>query len=79
MGPASRARTSSAPHQVLATTLKESKQSAVRQLCCVCLLYALQYWPLEGIARQGPLLEGVLTAATTDSAVETPGRRSFIC
>ena len=65
---------SSPPHQVLATTLKESKQSAVRQLCCVCLLYTLQHWPLEGIARVGVLLEGVLAVATTDSAVEVAHR-----
>ena len=56
--------------QVLGSTLKDSKQAAVRQLCCVCLQYALQQWPLEVLSKVGTMLEGVLVAAATDSAVE---------
>ena len=56
--------------QVLATTLKESKQGAVRQLCCSCLLYALKHWPIEILTKVGPLMENVLVAATSDNAVE---------
>jgi len=38
---------------VLVGTLKESKQAAVRRLCCVCLLSALQQWPMEVLTPVG--------------------------
>ena len=56
--------------KVLATELLESKQKAVRHSCCVCLLHALQYWPLQVLSAVGALLERAIVPAATDAAPE---------
>ena len=56
--------------KVLAAYLKESRHVVVRHSCCVCLLHALQYWPLPTLTTVGALLERVLVPATADAAVE---------
>ena len=56
--------------KVLATTLGESRHVAVRHSCCVCLLYALQRWPIEVLSTMAALLERALVPAATDAAVE---------
>eukprot|EP00966_Prymnesium_polylepis_P151897 3509022-Prymnesium_polylepis.1 len=56
--------------KVLAAYLKESRHVGVRHSCCVCLLHALQFWPLAALANVGALLERALVPATTEAAVE---------
>ena len=66
--------------RLLATTLKESRQAMVRNLCCVCLHHALQYWPLPTLAPVGALLEKTLAAAATDAAndVRSLARKALV-
>ena len=56
--------------KVLATTVGESRHAAVRHTCCVCVLHALQHWPLPVLTAVSALLERALVPAATDAAVE---------
>ena len=51
--------------KVIATELLESKQKAVRYSCCVCLLHALQYWPLQVLSACDTFERAIVPAATT--------------
>ena len=42
--------------KVLAGTLGESRHATVRHVCCVCLVHALQYWPMEVLGGVAALL-----------------------
>jgi hypothetical protein len=56
--------------KALVQSLSEARQKAVRHSCCVCLLHALQYWPLPTLDAVGRLVEKALLPAATDAAVE---------
>ena len=64
--------------KVLASSLVEARHVAVRHSCCVCLLHALKYWPVQVLSSMAGLLERTLVPTATDAAVEVRQRPDTI-
>lgn len=56
--------------KLLATSLKESKHPSVKHSCCICLAYAIQFWPKQVLSPLALLLEETLVQIVADASAD---------